>query len=94
MSDNLLLSSIWLLPVIGMVIVQSLTPVAVGLGAGLGAALALGQLLSGFLFEVTPTDSSTFATVAAVTIVAAFPACWIPASRAARVSPMDALRYE
>ena len=80
--------------VIGMVIVQGLTPVAVGLGAGLGAALALGRLLSGFLFEVTPTDSSTFATVAAVTIVAAFPACWIPASRAARVSPMDALRYE
>ncbi len=77
-----------------MVLRQGLLPVALGLGAGIGAALALGRLLSSLLYSVSPTDATTFIAVAAVTLAAAFLACWIPARRAARVAPSEALRYE
>jgi putative ABC transport system permease protein len=67
---------------------------AVGTGIGLVLALAVTQFVRGFLFGISALDPVAFAgmtlLVAGVTLVAS----WLPARRAARVAPMEALRYE
>jgi putative ABC transport system permease protein len=68
--------------------------VAVGVLAGLAAAVWLSRLLQGLLFGVGSNDPSTFAAVACLLTVVALAACAIPARRAARVDPILALRYE
>jgi ABC-type antimicrobial peptide transport system permease subunit len=73
---------------------HGLTPVAAGLGIGLAGAAVVSRLLSGLLFGVAAIDPTTFAAVAVVLLMAASAACGIPALRAARVDPLDALRYE
>jgi predicted permease len=77
-----------------LVLREGFRPVLAGLGLGIAGSLLLGRLLSNLLFEVTPTDPVTFATVAAVTLAAAFFAAWGPARRAARMPLLTALRYE
>lgn len=69
-------------------------PVGVGLVLGLGAAFYATRFVASFLFETTPTDPITFAAVAALLAVAATWAAWVPARRAARVDPVQALRGE
>ena len=65
-----------------------------GIAIGLAGALALTRLLRSFLFEITPTDPATFAGVVIALALAAFAACYIPARRAMRVDPVNALRCE
>ena len=65
-----------------------------GLGIGLIASFALTKLLSGVLFGVTPHDPLTFVVMAALLLIVAMLACYIPARRASRVDPLVALRYE
>lgn len=77
-----------------LVVRQGLTPVLAGLAAGLVIAAALGRILSGMLFEVRLTDPLTLAAVAVVLIVVAALACYVPAWRATRSDPLNALRYE
>jgi predicted permease len=66
----------------------------VGVVLGLAGALALTRLLRSELFEVSATDPVTLAGAAAVLVLVAALATWLPAQRATRVSPMQALRAE
>jgi ABC-type antimicrobial peptide transport system permease subunit len=65
-----------------------------GLLIGLVAAAAGGRMLRAILFEVSPTDPLTYAAAAASLLSVALFACWLPARRAARLSPLEALRIE
>jgi predicted permease len=76
------------------VMAHGLTLALIGLAAGLGAALMLTRLMKALLFEVSPNDPATFASVAALIIVVAAVASLIPAVRATRVDPIVALREE
>lgn len=66
----------------------------VGVGVGVVATLVLGRLISGFLFQVRSTDPIAFAVAVAVLAAATLLAAWVPARRATRTDPMDALRAE
>lgn len=65
-----------------------------GLGLGLPLALCAGYLLRSLLVDVSNTDLATFITVSICLIITTMVACWIPARRAAKINPMEALRYE
>ncbi|HUI85126.1 MAG TPA: ABC transporter permease [Candidatus Binatia bacterium] len=65
-----------------------------GIGIGLLAALGLTRLMSAMLFELSPTDVVTFACVPLLPSLIALLACYLPAMRAARLDPMQALRAE
>jgi putative ABC transport system permease protein len=68
--------------------------IAGGVIAGLAAALVLSRVLRSFLFEVEPTDPATLIGVALLFAGVALLACWAPTRRAAKVDPVEALRYE
>ena len=72
---------------------DGMQPVLLGVVAGVGSALLLGRYLTGLLFGVAPWDPVTLAGVAGVTLGAALLASWLPARRAARASPLEALRH-
>jgi putative ABC transport system permease protein len=65
-----------------------------GILLGAAGAFTLTRLLNSFLFGVKPTDPLTFGAVALVLSLTAFLAGWLPARRAARVDPMNALRAD
>jgi putative ABC transport system permease protein len=66
----------------------------IGIVIGMSLSLALSRLLQGMLLGLTPTDGATFVGVAGLLAGVALLASWLPARRAARVDPMQALRYE
>jgi putative ABC transport system permease protein len=65
-----------------------------GVAIGIAGALALGQVLAKLLFQVKPTDPLTLFCVVLVLTAVAFLACYLPARRASRIDPMEALRHE
>ncbi len=65
-----------------------------GVLAGLAAAFALAQLVKSMLYGLTATDPTSFAAAALLLLTIALLAAWIPALRASRVEPMEALRHE
>ncbi len=69
-------------------------PLAAGAVLGLAGALAVSGLLRRLLFEVSPTDPATLAAATALLAAAALVAISVPALRASRVDPMEALRNE
>ncbi|MGI8431512.1 MAG: FtsX-like permease family protein, partial [Chthoniobacterales bacterium] len=79
---------------LALVLRQSLSVVAIGVGVGLLAAFAGTRLLASLLYGVGANDVVTYASVVALLGVAAFCASYIPARRATKVDPMEALRYE
>ena len=80
--------------VLHMVLRQGTKLALVGVAAGICAALVLTRLMANLLFGVTAHDPLTFAVVAAMLILVALLACYIPARRAMLVDPIVALRYE
>jgi putative ABC transport system permease protein len=80
--------------IVGMVLKQGMALAVAGVAAGVFGAFALTHAVKSLLFGVTPTDPATFGAVAMVLAAAAFAACYIPARRAAKVDPLQALRAE
>jgi putative ABC transport system permease protein len=68
--------------------------IALGVVLGTIIAVSLGRVLEAFLFETKPADPVTLGGVALLFAAVALVACLLPACRAARVDPMEALRYE
>ncbi len=77
-----------------MVVRQGALLVGVGVALGLAGAIATTRALERLLFGVTTLDLPTFIAVPVLLIMVALAACYLPARRATRVDPMDALRYE
>jgi putative ABC transport system permease protein len=80
--------------VMRLVLRQGMTLVGAGMVMGLTGAFILSRLLRTLLFDISPTDPITFVAVCLLLLSVAFLACFIPARRATRVAPMEALRYE
>ena len=80
--------------VLRLVLRQGLVLAILGVLAGLGGALALTRLMESLLFDVSATDGWTFTACAVAFIVIALAASYVPARRAARLDPTEALRCE
>jgi len=77
-----------------LVMTRGIVLVAIGVLIGLGASYAFGRMMSSLLFGVEPTNPLTLVIVSLALIAVALLACYLPARRATRVDPLEALRYE
>jgi putative ABC transport system permease protein len=77
-----------------LIVGKGLALAVIGVVLGSLGALGMTRLITGLLFDVSPTDASTFATVSVLMTAVAGLACYLPARRATKVDPLIALRYE
>jgi ABC-type lipoprotein release transport system permease subunit len=80
--------------VVRLVVWQGARPALIGAALGLCAALAGGRLVAGLLYGVAPRDPLTLAAVVPLLMLVVLLACLIPALRAARIAPVEALRAD
>jgi len=80
--------------VLGLVVIRGLKLAGIGVLVGLVGAICLTRLLGKLLYEVKPTDPLTFCCVSILLLLVASLASWLPALRAARLNPTEALKYE
>ncbi len=80
--------------VAAMILRQSAGVTMIGIGVGLVAALAGGRLIETLLYNVSPRDPIVIGAVTLLLTGIALIACWLPARRAARLSPLEALRTD
>ncbi|HEY1308232.1 MAG TPA: ABC transporter permease [Vicinamibacterales bacterium] len=80
--------------VTALILRQSAGVTMIGIGLGLAAALAGGRLIRALLYNVSPRDPIVIGAVTLLLTAVALVACWLPARRAARLSPLEALRTD
>ena len=78
--------------VIKLILTRGMLLAVVGIGVGLGGAIAVTRYMTTLLFGVEPVDAITFSGVALVLVAVVFVACLIPARRATKIDPLEALR--
>lgn len=77
-----------------LVIFQGMLLALIGVAIGIAAAFGLTRFLASFLFGVQTWDPVVFTAVPVLLTAVALLAVWLPARRATRIDPVDALRYE
>ena len=80
--------------VLGHVLRQGTVVALVGIAIGLAGSIGLTRLIANQLFGVSATDPTTFVIVATLLMLVTLTACYLPARRATKVDPMEALRHE
>jgi ABC-type antimicrobial peptide transport system permease subunit len=80
--------------VLALVLREGLFLTLLGLAVGIVGAVLITRTMRALLFGVSPTEPIVFGAIAALLLVVAILACWIPARRAMRLDPMDALRQD
>jgi ABC-type antimicrobial peptide transport system permease subunit len=77
-----------------MIVRQGGVVALVGIAIGFAIALAGSRLIESLLYGVSSRDPGVFATMTVMLLAVALFACWLPARRAARLNPLDALRMD
>jgi putative ABC transport system permease protein len=80
--------------VVRMILWEGITLASIGMAAGFAGAMLLAELLSIYLYGISAHDPAVFAGVIAMILVVVIAACTAPASKAARIAPARALKYE
>jgi ABC-type antimicrobial peptide transport system permease subunit len=80
--------------ILTMVLKQGMLLVLSGVALGLGASWLLTRLITRLLFQVSATDPIAFIGISTLLVVVALLACYLPARRATKVDPLQALRHE
>ena len=80
--------------ILRLIVANGASLAAAGLAIGVALALVLSRTITGLLYETTGTDPLTFAAVVIVLGLVALLACYLPARRASRITPTEALRYQ
>jgi ABC-type antimicrobial peptide transport system permease subunit len=78
----------------GQVLRPGLAMTVAGVAVGIVASLAITRLIASLLFGVTPLDPLTFAGVSIILLGVALAACIVPANRASRLDPVEAMRVD